>query len=279
MSAPAVSLATERTPRQSHLARYGLWQLRDYAINRGAPILLGFGMLGTLMLLPLLKGMHKQMDALPAKAMAKLAEQHGGPDGVRAWLVHDLSKGFLGGFTGLVVFWGALLAMQGLVSNDRRLGFYRFLFSKPVSPSRYYGQAFLLHSAGFLAVLTILGGLYGAYVEPVLSPNLYLVIAAVFLFYAGILFLMTTLVRLDWLLMAVLLFVARILWDQYEKSTSVFAKLLYLLPPIHRTSDVYNALFGGTALPWHTIEWIAAYGAVCLIAALAVLRTQRLAVS
>ena len=278
MSAPAIAEPQRESSRHPHLARYGLWQLRDYAISRGAPTLLGFGMLGTLMLLPLLKGLNRQIESVPAREMAKLVAQHGSPEGVRAWLVHDLSKGFLASFTGMVVFIGAVLAMQGLVSNDRRLGFYRFLFSKPVSPWRYYGQAFALHSAGFLMVLTLLGGVYGAYVEQILSPHFYIAVSAIFLLYAGILFLTTSLLRLDWLAMSGVLFVAKILWEKFEKSTSVFAWLLHLLPPVHRTSEVYNALFVGTALPWQSVEWIAAYGAICVTAALVVLRTRRLAI-
>ena len=272
MSAPAVA------PRRADLARYGLWQLRDYAINRGAPTLLGFGMLGTIVVLPLLKGLNRQLEAMPARAMARLIAQHGSAEGVRAWMAHDVSKGFLNGFVGVVVFFGAVLAMQGLVSNDRRLGFYRFLFSKPLSPARYYGQAFLLHWAGFMIVVMMLGVLYGAFVEPVLTPTFLTIVAAVFLLYAGLGFLMTALVRFDWLALVVALFVARILWDAFERSESVFARLLYLLPPIHRTGAVYSALFGGTPIPWPTVTWISGYGALAVLAGLLVLRTQRLAV-
>ena len=68
---------------------------------------------------------------------------------------------FLTGTLNALVFLGALFAMNGIVANDRKLGFYRFLFAKPVTPSRYYGQAFVLHWAGFMVVIAVLGALYG----------------------------------------------------------------------------------------------------------------------
>ncbi|MDB4886127.1 MAG: hypothetical protein JWN79_1565 [Gemmatimonadetes bacterium] len=279
MSAPVLPVETGIPPRRAHLARYGLWQLRDYAINRGAPTLLVAALFGALPLFSLLRGLQASIERTPPRYLQLMIARHGSIELYRQSMLHELSGGFLRSFLGTVVFLGALLAMNGLVSNDRKLGHYRFLFSKPVSPLRYYGQAFLLHWAGFLLVVIALAALYGAYVEPVLTPTFVAVLASVFLMYGGVAFLMTTLVRWDWLALAASVIASQVLWDRFGASTSVLAKLLYLLPPIHRTGDLYTALVGGTALPGHTLEWIAAYGAVCLVAGLVVLRTRRLAIS
>ncbi len=65
----------------------------------------------------------------------------------------EFNHAFLRGILGTIVFVGALFAMNGIVANDRKQGFYRFLFAKPMTPSRYYGQAFFVHWAGFVAVM------------------------------------------------------------------------------------------------------------------------------
>ena len=71
---------------------------------------------------------------------------------------------------------------------------------------------------------------------------------------------------------------ASFFWDRFQDSQAVFAKLLYLLPPLHRTSEVYNALAKATPLPWHLIEWFAGYGVACFVGGLVVLRYRRLAI-
>ena len=84
----------------------------------------------------------------------------------------EFNHAFLRGILGTIVFLGALFAMNGIVANDRKQGFYRFLFAKPMTPSRYYGQAFFVHWAGFVAVMIVLGLVYGALIWPVLSRPL-----------------------------------------------------------------------------------------------------------
>src|SRR5688500_19525510 len=44
---------------------------------------------------------------------------------------------------GSLVSIAVLIALNGIISTDRKLGYYRFMFAKPVSPMRYYGQLFV----------------------------------------------------------------------------------------------------------------------------------------
>ena len=71
---------------------------------------------------------------------------------------------------------------------------------------------------------------------------------------------------------------AKFLWERYKDSTAALAKLVYLLPPVHRTDEVYTALAKSEPLPWPLIEWYAAYGVACFIAGLVVLHYRRLAI-
>ena len=277
MSAPVPVAGAAPSSRRARLGRYALWQLRDYSIGRGLPTFLIAAMFGGMTAVAMLHGVKGHLDVMPPLAVQRMIAQHGSLEGAYRSMLHDASSAFVSGFLGDIVFLGALLAVSGLVSNDRKLGHYRFIFSKPVSPARYYGQALFVHLAGFLVVITLLAAAYGMYVERVLTPALFPVVTLMFLMYAGLGFLMTTLVRWDWLALAVVVMAAKVLWARFGDDTGMLTRLLYILPPIHRTGDVYAALISGTAIPWHTLAWIGGYGLACFAAGLVVLRHRRLA--
>lgn len=264
-----------RPSRRARLARYALWQLRDYLLDRGGPTFIISVLLGYLTVAPRLTGLHDTMAQVPARMIAK----HGSVELARAAVLADFNGGVAGSLMGALVFLGALLGMNGIVANDRKSGYYRFLFSKPVSPSRYYGQAFLVHCAGFLLVVGVLDAVYGMLVAPLLTGPRLLTIALVFLCYAGIAFLLSAAARWDWLSLVVVTIAVTYLWETFEKSASPLAALLYLLPPLHRTDQIYHAAARGTALPMHSLLWLAGYGAACMLAGLVVLRYRRLAIA
>jgi hypothetical protein len=271
VSAPVSSLAT---PRRARVMRYGVWQLRDFLVERGIPIVIIGGLLGYLTLAPMVPALHRNIATLPPR----LIQKWGGIEGATAMLMKDFNELFLRSFLGGMVFVAAVLAMNGIVANDRKQGYYRFLFTKPLAPWRYYGQAFVIHLVGFVATIALLGAVYGALVWPILSVRLLFVLAMMFLMYAGITFLLSAAARWDWLSLVTVTVAASFLWDKFQDSPAALAKLLYLLPPVHRTSEVYNALAKSAPLPWPLIQWYAAYGVICFIAGLVVLRYRRLAI-
>ncbi len=271
MTAP---VASSRADRRGRVGAYGLWQFRDYLLDRGAPTFIVSSLFAYLTVAPMLPGLKRNMDTLPPKLIARW----GGVDAARAVLMHDFNELFLRSFLGVVVFLGALFAMNGIVANDRKQGFYRFLFSKPISPSRYYGQAFVIHWAGFLVVAVVMTLIYGALVFPILSVPLVQALALMFLLYAGIAFLLSAAARWDWLSLVSVTVAASYLWSRYGASTSPFAKLLYLLPPLDRTSEIYSAVAKGDAIPWNLLQWYAGYGLVAYLLGLVVLRYRRLAI-
>jgi len=230
--------------RSARLGSYALWQVRDYALNRGAPTLivaLLFGYLGVSAMLAMVNS--------PAGPPANLVHHYGSIDAARIAMLHNSSMGFVATFIGTFAFLGALIGMNGVVSNDRKLGFYRFLFTKPVTPAAYYGAEFLVNGACVLVLTVLLALLYGVIVEPVLSVSLLVVVAAGYLCYAGLGFALSALSRWDWLSLVAVAGAADILWRLYGESTSPLAVLLRLLPPLHRTSELYAAAAHGMALP------------------------------
>ena len=51
-----------------------------------------------------------------------------------------------------IVSLSVLIAVNGIVSTDRKKGYYRFLFAKPVSAGRaIYAQLFFVYMAGMLS--------------------------------------------------------------------------------------------------------------------------------
>jgi ABC-type transport system involved in multi-copper enzyme maturation permease subunit len=267
-----VERATEPARPRARLGAYALWQLRDYLFDRGVATLLITALTGYLSAVPIYLMLQQNFDR------PELVAKYGSAAAARAAAAHHGSASFLNGTLGVIVFLGALLAMNGIVANDRKLGYYRFLFSKPMSAERYYGQAFAVNTVAWLAIVSLLALVYGLFIVPLLSVAFLGGIALVFLCYAGVAFLLSATARWDWLSLVFVTVATTLLHQRFGTSSSPFAKLLYLLPPLHETTGVYEALAEGVALPWHSIAWLGGYGAACFVAALVVLRHRRLAI-
>jgi ABC-type transport system involved in multi-copper enzyme maturation permease subunit len=258
----------------ARLAGYARWQLRDYLVDRGIPTALVGSLFGYMVGGAMIGAMRAPLERMSPAELARA----GGLDAVRAVMMGQITALFLTQLLGNLVFLGALFAMNGIVANDRKQGYYRFLFSKPLSPVRYYGQAFFVHWAGFLLVVTLLGLLYQGLVGPILTTRLYAAVALLYLCYAGIAFALSAAARWDWLSLVAVTVAANYLWLRFGQSRGALTGLLYLFPPLHRTSEVFMALANGVALPWHLLGWLAVYGAVCFVIGLVVLRFRRLAI-
>jgi ABC-type transport system involved in multi-copper enzyme maturation permease subunit len=266
----------------TRVGAYALWQLRDYFKDRGVPTLVVATLSAYIGLSPILERLPRLGDRVPAG----LLQRFGSAEAVYAARMAEFNFMFLRSILGTLVFLGALFAMNGIVANDRKQGFFRFLFAKPVSPSRYYGQAFLVHWFGYMVVMALLGVLYGFIVWPVLTRPLLVVIALMFIAYSGIAFLLSAAARWDWMSLVAVSVVSTFLWTRFGGSSNPLAKLLYLLPPLHRSDEVYAAVSGAPLLatgapppiPWPILGWLAGYGVACYLAGLIVLRYRRLAI-
>jgi hypothetical protein len=259
--------------RRARLGAYTLWQARDYVMNRGVPTIIVALILGYLGV----SSMNLRMRSWNGPSPDMIAK-YGTLEAARLAVRHELSMTFLSGFLGTFVFLGALFAVNGIVSNDRKLGFYRFLFAKPVTPRAYYGTEFLVNSLGFLLLTTVLALVYGRVVEPVLHLPLLVAVGSGFLCYAGLGFALSALSRWDWLSLVAVAGAADLLWTFYAASTNPLIVMLRpLFPPLNRTSSIYAAAAGGLALPWLSVFWLVGYGTIAFIAGLIILRQRRLA--
>jgi hypothetical protein len=247
--------------QRARLIDYTPWILRDYFSNQGPAtalvlLLVGFATVG------------------PGMAMA-------GQKLVLGEVPEPVAAAMLQSMVERLSFLGAFFATNGIVANDRKLGYYRFLFAKPVKPDRYYALTFFLYGLGLTAVATVLAIVWGAAVRPAFTVELFLIIALMYLAYGGLGFLLSAAWRFDWLSLVSVLLAANIGWLVWGNATGIRHWILYLLPPVHRDDRIF-ALLSQTpndALPWLSIIWLGGYGLVCFVLGMLVIRRRPLGTS
>lgn len=240
---------------RARLARYARWQLGDYVMERSASTLIVVLLASYLNFTPLIvqygRPASGTMPPMFAEALARS--------------LYSLA------------LLGTVFAVRGIVSDDRALGYYRFLFAKPVSVSAYYAQKFAVYMLGFLLVSVFLLLVHAVVVTPYMSLAVLPVLALLFVGIGGIGFLASALWRFDWVALGGVLFAAALLWDAWSARGGWRAIVTHALPPVHLVGGVLSALSQGNAIPLMDLGWIAAYGLVCFLLALVVLRRRPLA--
>jgi hypothetical protein len=168
-----------------------------------------------------------------------------------------------------------LLATGGLVSADFAIGHQRTLFAKPLSPPLYYLQRWLLGGVAVLIGSAVVAQTVAARFEgAVLGPGFVVRLGLLYLVIGGLVFLASTVIRGDWLVVAALLawqVVLGIARSMGLERGPVGAVLELLLPPRHLL-HLGDPLPGGAGL-----LQVVAYGGAALAGGLAVLRWRPLA--
>lgn len=239
--------------RGSSLARYSLWQFRDFVFERGVAILIISFLWGYALIAPLRGAMGSQMG--------------------RASPIWPL---MLQGASTLVSL-SVLIALNGIISSDRKLGYYRFLFSKPVNPVLYYAQAFFVGLIGVVLSMLVLSNLMHT-ILPIFSiVNFLLYTALIYIAMGGIGFFVSAATRFDWVSLAVVWLGSRILRSLYGPKGDWRSKAVELLPPVHKLDEVANSLIGTGTAHATDVLWLLGYGALFFVLGLALLRWGSLA--
>lgn len=253
---------------RARLGRYGAWQLRDFVFERGLPSLV----VATLMLFPTIVGLRAMIPMNTGNTPA--------------------SKLALDAFTSLMVgpfgFVIVLIATNGIVHGDIRRGYYRFLFAKPVAPWRFYAQSFAVSWLGAMLVALLVLAAFAVLVTPIFPPGLFAFLSLYYVALGGLVFLMSVITRLDWLIVATIWTFAQLLRAMYPASSGLFGRIVdVLLPPAHRIGEVGTALLqagspggvqlGGDPTLLGAIIWLAGWGTLAFIAGLVILRRKPLA--
>jgi hypothetical protein len=236
---------------------YMVWQARDFAFERGAPLVI----VATLMTFPIimvLRGLRTGMaDAAQAATAANYAVVQ-----------------LFGEFSLISV----LIGINGVVSNDRVRNYYRFLFAKPVSIPRYYAQAYVVNGVGLLATALLLCAAIYTLGYPVFTARVVLTVGLVYLSLGGLGFFYSTVARFDWVLMGATWGLAQVLRAVYPANESRAGKVLdVILPPFHRLRDVGQQLARGESADPTLLVWLLGWGLAGFVLGLLILRRRPLA--
>ncbi len=237
---------------RGRLAKYSLWQFRDFVVEKGISIVIIGLLWGYLQLLPFRQSISPEMTSeLIVRLVTLLA--------------------------GSLVSIAVLIALNGIISTDRKMGYYRFMFAKPVSPVRYYGQLFFVHLAGLLSGMIVLAGVFFFFAGRFNVWNLVLYTSLIYISLGGIGFFISAASKHDWVTLAAVWVGARVLRALYGNGDDWKSKAVELLPPVHKVDSVAGSIIATGAAPLNDVLWLAGYGALFFVLGLVVLQRRSLA--
>jgi hypothetical protein len=240
---------------RNRLPWYSLWQFRDFVMDRGIAIVI----IGMLWGYVLIEPMRRTMGA--AFAIGPLSP---------TWpLVITV--------TSSVVSLAVLIALNGIVSTDRKMGYYRFLFSKPVSVVAYYAQLFFVYMVGVLVSMLLLATVLHIFVPGFRIDYFLLYSAIIYVAMGGIGFFISVATRFDWLTLAAVWLGSRVLRDLFGNKPGWRSKAVELLPPVHKLNDVSLSMITNGTAPTSDVLWLLGYGALFFALGLLLLRKGSLA--
>lgn len=238
----------------SRVGRYALYQFRDYALGSGGATLI----CGVLFVL-----------------VASVFTLNGMPVGAGS----PFAKSTVAFVFGALGFAGPVIALTNLVSEDRIRGYYRFVLAAPVSPVRFYVQAYLVRGVGLLVIAVLLWLVAFWRIGPVSLPGALAFIALCYLMVGGLTMLFSSLGRFAWLAIGALWVAGGMTTLGANLSTTwspAWRALHAVLPPFHLISVLDQTLIAQAepATPIGTYLWFAGYGALAVAALVTVLRKR-----
>jgi hypothetical protein len=237
---------------RGRLAKYSLWQFRDFVMEKGISIIIIGLLWGYLQLLPFRQSFSPEMTPeLITRLVTLLA--------------------------GSLVSIAVLIALNGIISTDRKLGYYRFMFAKPVSPVRYYAQLFVVHLVGLLSGMVLLAGVFFFVAGRFNVWNLVLYTTLIYVALGGIGFFISAASRHDWVTLAAVWVGARILRGLYGNGDDWKSKAVEVLPPVHKVDTVAGSIIATGSAPLGDVAWLFGYGALFFVLGLLVLQRRSLA--
>jgi hypothetical protein len=236
---------------RGRLAKYSLWQFRDVAMEKGIAIVIIGALLGFLQLLPLKLAASPLPPELITRVVVTLART-------------------------LVLIW-VFIALNGIISTDRKMGYYRFMFAKPISPVRYYGQLYFIHLAGLLAGLLLLAATFFVFAGRFNVWNLVLYTTLIYVALGGIGFFLSAATTNDWVALAAVWLGSGVLRALYGSASDWRSSAVELLPPVHKVDAVATSLISAGTAPLGDVMWLAGYGALFFVLGLIMIQRRPMA--
>jgi ABC-type transport system involved in multi-copper enzyme maturation permease subunit len=237
---------------KGNLERYFSWQARDFVRERGIAMLLIGLLFGMTVVVPLKVAANATATQLTDRMATQL-------------LLVVLPQ---------LAYITSFIVLNGIISTDRTRGYYRFLFSKPVSLPAYYAQAFVVYFLGYVAAFTILLALFVVFVSPIMPFGALAFSALVFLSLGGIAFFISSLFRRDWIVLGVVLSGTWIMGSWWGQKGGIRHAFVQLLPPVGRLSDQMESLVNRGTVDATSVLWLLGYSAIFFVAGLVVLHRR-----
>ena len=175
---------------------------------------------------------------------------------------------------------GALLAAQGLVARDRWRGFDRVLFSRPLTPARYYMQGFIVAGIAVIVLGVVGAGVFTVALRPVTVAGVGGYLALAWLTIGAFAFAVSAVTAYHLPIVLAALGGAALL-DRFATSLSaagtpsaVVETAQYLLPPVHVVAALREPFARGLLVSPEVLAWPLAFGVLCLIAVVLLLNRR-----
>lgn len=163
---------------------------------------------------------------------------------------------------GMLVFI-VLIGAYGVIGQDVQRGYFRNVFSKPVSPVLYYLQELLTVWLAAAMVTLLAIGAYAVVREPVwpsraLTESAFAVVLLSALVLGG----SRVLGQLDWLVGVALFAVGGFIRQMYPPGESLGGAVFnVVLPPSHLVTAQSERLVSETGVAWDAALWVLGYAA------------------
>jgi hypothetical protein len=175
----------------------------------------------------------------------------------------------------------AFLGVTRLVTDDRSNGYFRFLFSKPVSIERFYVQQWVMHGAIFIALSGFLTWWLQIYTAPVPVRDVMIVMGLYWVLIGGIGFALTAATNVDALLLIMVWVASTVMHALKDAPNSPMwgwmKQVTRLMPPTHKLDFIKAEIYAGNPMPMGHLAHVLAYGAIGFIVAVILLRRTSLA--
>lgn len=182
---------------------------------------------------------------------------------------------------GVFITLGGFMGIARLVTDDRSNGYFRFLFSKPVSIERFYIQQWFLHGVGLVAITGLLAAWLQAGTGPLPVRQAMVVMGLFWILIGGIGFALSATTNYDALLLVlfyVLTSVLRALKTMHPSPMAGWlAQVTRLFPPLQKLDFIRDQLYAGAPMPWMHAAHVAVYGLLAFAAGVVILRRSSFA--
>ena len=174
---------------------------------------------------------------------------------------------------------GALMLVSGFVALDRERQHFRFLFSTPVEPWRYYLQQYAISALLFVAIFSLVPLGFGLVVTSVPIVAVTKSAALYALLFGSLALLCGALVNRDGVVLIVTLVGGTVLQRlaEAEMLPRLAAGVARALPPFIVADDVRSRWLAGGALEGNGVALVIAYSLAMLVVALWLIRRAPLA--